>query len=135
MVGESETLQRVVNGGTDVRQGRLNGAVANRAKDEPHARAQGDEDEIEAGERPEGELISQRQMIAQAGDGVADHLRQRHLDGDVHEQQSDAERDSAGVLLEEGKHAEQIARTNPPGLFGVRGAGHVAGIEPGTARI
>ena len=113
----------------------MNGAIANRAEDEPHDGAHGNEDEIKHCERPDGELVSQCQMIAQAGDGVAKHLRQRHLDGDVHEQKPDADCDSARVLLEEGKHAEQIARTIPPGLFGVRRDGHKVGIELGAAGI
>ena len=48
------------------------------------------------------EILVVRQLPAQAADGVAQNLRQRHLDGDVDQQQPEAEHNAAGVLAEKG---------------------------------
>ncbi len=71
-------------------------------------------------------------MVAQAGDGVAQHLRQRHFDGDVDQQQAEAQPDASRILAQEGKDAQQAA-----GLELLRGdvIGHEGCIEGVESKI
>ena len=129
VVGEGQALKRVVERGADVAERRLDGATANWPEHEADSGPHRDQCEIQLDERPEREGGASGGVFPQAGDGVAKDLRQRHFDGDVHQQQAKAERDAARIPAKKGNNPQQIAGLEPGRLFDVNGSGHEAGIE------
>src|SRR5437867_608491 len=98
MVSECQTLERVVDRGPNFPQSRLNGATADRAEKEPDRSAENNEGEIGDHEGKKPQVLVASKTVAQAADGVAQNLRQSHFDGDVDQQQPEAERHTAGML-------------------------------------
>ena len=86
MIGKGEPLHRIVNRGPDVRQSGLNRPIANRPQDIGNSRSDQDqrEDDLHVKPRRKGNLLLH--IAPQICDGIANELRQAHVDAQIDQQ-------------------------------------------------
>jgi hypothetical protein len=109
VISERQTLQRIVDSGTDVAERDLNGAVADWTQDVTDQRPHGNENSKYPNGRPGRKHLAGLKAGAERGDGIADDLGKGHLDGNVDREQAQTCGNASRVMPKKSQDSQQAA--------------------------